>query len=87
MRTVAIGIYAGVWGSNVNFTDAVLELDFYGGLQGEIKGFSWSAGLLQYYYPGSGDNLQYDFWEATFSLGYDFGVASATGPAVDSAGG
>jgi uncharacterized protein (TIGR02001 family) len=77
--TEGIGLYAGVWGSNVNFTDARLELDFYGGLQGEIRGFSWSAGLIQYWYPGAGDNRQYDFWEAAFTLGYDFGVAAATG--------
>ena len=73
-----VGVYAGVWGSNVNFTDAVLELDWYGGLKGEVKGFSWSAGFIYYYYPGTDSALNYDFWEAAFSLGYDFGVAAVT---------
>ena len=36
--TDGIGIYAGIWGSNINFTDARLELDFYGGLKGEVQG-------------------------------------------------
>ena len=74
-----IGLYAGAWGSNVNFTSATVEMDFYGGVSGSYMNFSYSAGAIYYYYPGASDELNYDFWEAAFSLGYDFGFASATG--------
>ncbi|NQU70527.1 MAG: hypothetical protein HQ514_08250 [Rhodospirillales bacterium] len=70
--------YAGVWGSNVNFTDANIELDYYGGLKGALGKLDWSAGAIYYSYPGAQGSLNYDFVEGAFSLGYDFGVASAT---------
>jgi uncharacterized protein (TIGR02001 family) len=75
-----LGVYLGAWASNVKFTDASLELDLYGGLQGEFwaSGVSWSAGFIYYYYPGADSSLEYDFVEATGSLGYDlFDLASA----------
>jgi len=87
-----ISIYAGVWGSNVDFsatesasaipTDgASIEIDWVGGLKGTIgaSGLSWSAGFIYYSYPGADSSFNYDFWEATASLGYDFGVAAVTG--------
>ena len=45
------GLYAGVWGSNVNFNDsdeAQLEVDVYGGYSGEFKGLSYDVGLIYY---------------------------------------
>lgn len=73
------GVYLGVWGSNVKFTDASIEIDFYGGFNGSFgKKGSWGVGGIYYYYPGAAGSLDYDFWEALISLGYDFGFASAT---------
>lgn len=56
----ASGLYAGFWGSNVNWvretgykTDNSLEMDFYAGYKGGFAtDFSYDVGVLQYYYPG-----------------------------------
>ena len=46
------GFYVGNWNSNVSFSNAALEMDFYGGYKGEItKDFAYDVGILQYYYP------------------------------------
>ena len=82
-----VALYLGVWGSNVDFNEAAgvdgatVEIDGYGGLRGTVPGtrLSWDAGFIYYAYPGADSNLEYDFWEVTASLGYDFGVASVTG--------
>lgn len=75
------GLYLGVWGSNVEFNDddeAQLELDLYGGFSGEYSGFLWDVGALYYAYPGADSSLDYNYWELTGSLGYDFQVASVS---------
>jgi len=75
------GLYAGAWGSNVDFDDgdqAHLELDLYAGYAGEYQGVSYDIGIIYYAYPGAASGLNYDFWEGAISLGYDFGVASAS---------
>ena len=81
-----VSIYAGVWGSNVDFneastTNATVELDWYGGLKGTIgsTGLSWDAGFIYYSYPGAASGRNYDFWEIQGKLGYDFGIAAVTG--------
>lgn len=74
-----IGVYLGVWGSNVDFNDgdeAHLELDFYGGVSSEIGGVSWDIGAIYFSYPGAAYSLDYDFIDAALSLGYDFKVVS-----------
>jgi len=51
------GFYLGNWNSNVDsgfYNGANLEMDFYGGFKGSYQQFSYDAGLLYYYYPGSG---------------------------------
>lgn len=81
-----VGLYLGVWGSNVDFNEAggvdgaTIEIDYYGGLKGEIgdSGFSWDVGFIYYSYPGAAGSLEYDFWEAQMALGYDFGFAAVT---------
>ena len=76
-----IKAYAGIWASNVNFSDgdqAQVELDVYFGLKGSIDKFSWSVGGLYYAYPGAARRLNYNFWEITGSAGYDFGFAELT---------
>ncbi|TRZ98338.1 MAG: hypothetical protein D4R84_03875 [Rhodocyclaceae bacterium] len=62
----ASGLYAGTWASNVNWVadnyggaglpsaSNSLEVDFYGGYKGTIKGdLGFDVGLLTYNYPGS----------------------------------
>lgn len=81
-----IGVYLGVWGSNVDFNEAAgvdgatIEVDYYGGLTGNIgdTGLSWDIGFIYYTYPGAAGSLDYDFVEAQGALSYDFGIASAT---------
>ncbi len=56
------GLYAGIWGSNVNWIadgnpgqniSAGLEIDVYGGYKGAITDdFGFDVGLLTYNYPG-----------------------------------
>ncbi|MDF1874989.1 hypothetical protein JHD48_04495 [Sulfurimonas sp. SAG-AH-194-I05] len=71
------GFYAGVWGSNVNFSsDVSMEADFYAGYAGEISGLSYDLGMIQYAYPT--DTTASNFAEAYVSLGYDFKVASVS---------
>jgi hypothetical protein len=52
LRLAGGGFYVGNWNSNVSFTNASLEMDFYAGYKGEIsKDFGYDVGILQYYYP------------------------------------
>lgn len=76
------GLYAGLWGSNVDFNDgdeAHLEIDYYLGFANSVEGFHYDVFGLYYSYPGADDSLDYDFFELGGSLGYDFGVADVTG--------
>lgn len=73
------GLHAGVWGSNIDFNnvdDGSLELDIYAGYANEIGSFSYDVGAIYYAYPGSKSNLNYDFWEAYLSVGYDLDVVA-----------
>lgn len=75
------GLYAGVWGSNVNFNDgdeANVEVDLYGGYSGAFQGVNYDVGFIYYAYPGANSSLDYDFWEASLALGYDFDLFSAS---------
>jgi uncharacterized protein (TIGR02001 family) len=58
------GFYVGNWNSSVGFTDAGLEMDFYGGYRGEIGGISYDVGLLYYYYPQKDEVASLDTTEA-----------------------
>ncbi|TNE34497.1 MAG: hypothetical protein EP348_10805 [Alphaproteobacteria bacterium] len=72
-------VHAGIWGSNVKFTDATLELDYTVGVGGSMDKFGWDVSAIYYTYPGSSSSLDYDFFEIAPSLSYDFGIASVTG--------
>lgn len=78
-----IGVYAGIWGSDVDFDDgdeANLEIDLVAGLKGEISGFIWQGGVIYYAYPGAEvGGFHYNYWELAAKLGYDFGFAALTG--------
>lgn len=76
------GLYAGIWGSNVDFNDedeAHVEIDYYLGYSGEVSGFNYDVGALYYSYPGADSDLDYDFWEIAGAIGYDFDVAALSG--------
>jgi uncharacterized protein (TIGR02001 family) len=56
------GFYVGNWNSNIDsalYTGANLEMDFYGGYKGSYQDFSYDAGILYYYYNGSGNTATY----------------------------
>lgn len=70
------GVHAGIWGSNVKFTDATIEIDYTVGVGGSVDNFSWDVSGIYYTYPGASSSLNYDFFEIAPSLGYDFGFMS-----------
>lgn len=72
------GLYLGIWGSGVDFEDATTEFDLYGGINGSIDKFTWDVGAIYYAYPGSDDELDYNFWEFSVATGYDFDVLTAS---------
>lgn len=71
------GFYAGWWGSSLDYTyDASgtdpyttngFENDFYAGFSGEAAGFSYTVGLIQYYYMSIDDS---DLTELLLNAGY-----------------
>ena len=73
------GFYLGTWASNVDFgNSANIEIDFYGGIGGELpNGISWDVGALYYWYPGvkSADDAggDFDFYDVYAGVGYTFG--------------
>lgn len=75
------GVYAGVWGSNVDFGDAQLELDLYAGWAGEYNGVGVDVGIIHYHYNGQPDSnfdevyvgLSYGPVSLTHSVGLDTG--------------
>jgi uncharacterized protein (TIGR02001 family) len=74
-----IGVHAGIWASNVDFTDAVVEIDYSAGFGRSIGDFSYDISGIYYTYPGAMNSLDYDFFEVAGSASYDFGFASVTG--------
>ncbi|MDJ0789484.1 MAG: TorF family putative porin [Myxococcota bacterium] len=75
------GIYAGVWGSALNFGDGdqgYLEADLYAGYGGEISGFSYDLAVIYYWYPGTGSSQDYNYLELGVGGGYDLGPAAVS---------
>ena len=71
------GVYAGVWGSNIDFGDdydTSVEIDLYVGYANEISGLTYDINYCQYTYPGETDEL--NFGEASLTLGYDLEVVA-----------
>ena len=65
------GFYVGNWNSNVSFSNAALEMDFYGGYKGEItKDFAYDVGILQYYYPQKNRVIDFNVTEIYGALTY-----------------
>ena len=66
------GVYAGIWGSNVDFgDDANLEIDYYAGYAGSInEAVAYDATLLYFQYPGYlGADM--DYAEIDFGLHFN----------------
>jgi uncharacterized protein (TIGR02001 family) len=77
-----IGLYAGAWGSNIEFNDGDhghIEIDYSGGITTTVAGVKLDAFGIYYNYPNAASSLNYDYIEAGFGAGYDFGIASVTG--------
>ena len=67
------GFYVGNWNSNVSFSNAALEMDFYAGYKGEItKEFGYDVGILQYYYPQKDKVVSFDTTEIYAALTWTF---------------
>jgi uncharacterized protein (TIGR02001 family) len=72
-----MGIYVGTWASNVNFTEAAIETDVYGGYKGKINDdFAYDVGVLYYGYPQDGSqHLAYtEFYTSLSFFGFKAGV-------------
>lgn len=78
------GLYAGVWGSSLEFREggdpASLELDYYGGYAGEANGLGYDLGAIYYDYPGNDAPVDLDYLELGGGLSYAF--AGALAPTV-----
>ena len=67
------GFYVGNWNSNVSFSNAAIEMDFYGGYKGEIaKDLAYDVGILQYYYPQKDRVIDFNTTEIYGALTYSF---------------
>lgn len=69
------GFYVGTWGSSID--DYVenrsnQEIDLYAGWKHSFSGTALDAGVLYYYYPGSG-GVDSDFFEPYANLSHTFG--------------
>ena len=72
------GVFAGVWGSTVDFADggpdddeADLEVDLYAGYSFPIgKDFSFDGTIYRYVYPGTASGFDLDYTELTGCLHY-----------------
>ena len=81
------GFYAGIWGSNVEWTtesgimtDNSVEIDIYGGYATEVAGVGVDVGVLQFIYPGDyaeGSKIDSEATEIYLGLSKDFGAFSA----------
>jgi uncharacterized protein (TIGR02001 family) len=75
-----LGLYLGIFGSNVDFNDgdeANLELDFYGGFTYQVtEALSVNVGGYYYTYPGADSSLNYNYFEALFRIDYNLEVAA-----------
>lgn len=62
------GLYAGTWTSSIG-GNGQYELDLYAGFAGEVSGFSYDVGAINYMYPLD-DDAELDFAEVYGSVGY-----------------
>ena len=71
------GFYAGTWIAAVG---SGAEVDYYGGLAGEMGDISYDIGYIKFDYPALTGTDNVDFEEAYLGLGFgDFGLSFAAG--------
>ncbi len=66
------GFYIGIWGSNTSFTDAAIEIDYYGGYAGAFGNLGYDVMVIYYTYPDGGDDPEPNYFEAHLGLTYTF---------------
>lgn len=69
------GLYATVWGSSIDdyvYNGADQEIDLSAGFRKTVNGTTFDAGVLYYYYPGSG-GIDSDFFEPYASVSHTLG--------------
>lgn len=68
------GMFAGLWGSNVDFADgdeASIEIDYYAGYAADMsESLSANAAVFYYTYPGADGSLNYDYWEFVLGISH-----------------
>jgi uncharacterized protein (TIGR02001 family) len=70
------GFYIGNWNSSIGFTNAGIEMDFYGGYKGEIsKDLGFDVGVLEYYYPQKNKVVDLNTTEIYGALSYSIATA------------
>ena len=83
-----MGFYVGTWASNVNFSEAAIETDVYGGFKGMVnEELGYDVGVLYYGYPQDGSqHLGYtevygsmSFKGAKFGLNYSDNYFAGSG--------
>lgn len=74
------GFYAGVWSSNVAWSNLHLEMDFYGGYHGEIENMMrYDLSAILYRYPGAtGSDDNFKFNELAVAVSRDLGPVDTT---------
>ncbi len=68
------GLYLGVWASNTEFSDANIEIDYYGGYRYTWSGITFDVSGLYYYYPGEDEN-NFDEFDPFAGQEADYGEA------------
>lgn len=64
------GLYVGTWASNVTFSGAAIEMDYYAGWSTDINDdTSLDVGVLWYNYPEDDSDPDLDYWEVYGSVG------------------
>jgi uncharacterized protein (TIGR02001 family) len=73
------GLYVGVWASNVTFSGAAIEMDYYGGFAGDFnETVSYDIGAMWYSYPEDDSDPDLDYFEGYASvsaMGGTLGIA------------
>tara|TARA_A100001037_G_scaffold306298_1_gene350510 strand:+ start:1754 stop:2473 length:720 start_codon:yes stop_codon:yes gene_type:complete len=62
------GLYIGAWASNVTFSGAAIEMDYYAGFGGSINDVSYDIGAIWYNYPEDDAEPDLDYFELYGSL-------------------
>lgn len=75
------GLYAGIWGSTIDFNDtdnANVEVDGYIGYSRSYDKWTIDGRVTYYAYPGAKTVLDYNYYEIGTNVSYDLDVAKLT---------